>query len=139
MEEDIAQASGSGPPPTVGHVQLADDETDSDLPPELPKKTRQFLIGSNIGGVTLFGDQGRCPSPYDNVEEALTSPDLVTWHGESQGSSARHNFQQQKQFMSYSESRTTLVGIAGNGNDNEDRPPLPPKKKHSSKSVLIRI
>ena len=132
-EQGSSTASAS-----LGH-RLEDSD---DKPPELPKKKRQFLIGSNNGGVTPFGEHGqtqaRCPSPYDNVDEA--SPEHSTWHGEGHAMSysKRQNYQQHKQFMSYSESRTTLVGIAGtggNGTDIEDRPPLPPKKKHSSKSI----
>lgn len=99
---------------------------EKDEPPALPKKTRQFVLGPSD---LMINGQRRCPSPYDNVDDVQ---ELATWHADAQ--SRVSIFQQQRQFMSYSESRSTLVGIGpGNGIDMpEDRPPLPPKKKHSS-------
>jgi hypothetical protein len=126
-------------------------ETEFDEPPSLPEKQnrRQFLLGqqqrangqghgqthSHYFDRTIHEHEARCPSPYENVDES----ELATWHGGVGGVDAREAFHsQQRQFMSYSESRNTLVGAVG-GCESDDRPPLPPKKKHSlSKSPLIK-
>lgn len=140
-----------------GEGQDEDDEDVDDLapPPKLPEKVNraQFVllarngngggvrngaasVGANYGG----GGGDRCPSPYENVD----ATDHVTWHGEGVPSSLRDAFHRQhhsRNAMSYSESRSTLVGggaAGGSGDDDDGRPPLPPKKKHSlSKSRNI--
>jgi hypothetical protein len=104
------------------------DEEDDERPPTLPEKQnrRHFLLGQNNNNNVM-----RCPSPYENVDET----DLATWHGNiAAATTARDAFNMGnagggKNWMSYSESRNTLVGAIGY--EGEERPPLPPKKKHS--------
>ncbi len=130
------------PPPITRlnkQTTVVDDDSDIEIPPVLPEKRRinrhyatvdHGYLGLGEGGYGCYNKQqqqynARCHSPYDNVDE--NDSILQCWPND--GVSKGPTSGQQPPFMTQSESRVTLVGTSGN--DSEERPPLPPKKKHS--------
>lgn len=129
-------------PPPINRLNkqttVMGDEIDNEIPPVLPEKRRinrhyatvdHGYLGLGEGGYGCFNKQqqqynARCHSPYDNVDE--NDSILQCW---PDGVSKVPSIGQQQPFMTQSESRVTLVGTSGH--DSEERPPLPPKKKHS--------
>ena len=123
-------------------------EEEESPPPTLPEKhtrIRNFQLKPHEHSLTTSSRDHqispRCPSPYDNVKEG-EEIDVASWHGTGSLSPAASGFcrpglgsNQHRPFISYSESRNTLVG-ALSGQD-EEKPPLPPKKKHSLSKLVI--
>lgn len=119
---------------------VVEDDSDSEMPPVLPEKRRinkhyttidhGYLAGVDPAFACYSKPQPqpfniRCHSPYDNVDE--NDSILQCWPASGQAAQP----QGQSPFMTQSESRVTLVGTGAGANDLEERPPLPPKKKHS--------
>lgn len=124
------------------------DECDHEIPPELPEKRRikkHFTVDQGylgMGGGSEYSCyssvkqqqpcNARCHSPYDNVDE--NDSILQCWPA----TDGYKNPGQQQPFMTQSESRVTLVGSTA-GNDSDERPPLPPKKKHSLIAAYVEF
>ncbi|CAL8088349.1 unnamed protein product [Orchesella dallaii] len=138
-------------PPPISRLSKqppVEDDSDSEIPPVLPEKRRinkHFTIDHGYGvGESIYSScckqqhqpNARCYSPYDNVED--NDSILQLWHGGvASGSTVSGYKSQQQSFMTQSESRVTLVGTAGA--DSDEKPPLPPKKKHSLIAAYVEF